>query len=418
MYLLHENIYELLETIDEAISYIDSDFSDSPALWSESNKLFLSNIEYVVTNVNTYIFEYSEINYNSLNRNLTDLSTIHTKAEFLSTLSDWKNLIIQTINRRETLPNSIDVDFDRVMDIARYVDYNVLVKHTIQALHNLEDEQIKHITKYYNDYRHFWGGLDPDNNNYEVIENRIHELIHQREQYIWLFHRLGDYRSKLVLLYYLRYWLSYDPYKYVLSMKENVFKDYFDLDLFQCDKNEVIVDLGAYNGDTFIDYTTTYPSYKRYYCFEASKKNFQILSDLLSKYNNTVCINKGAGDKTGVMYLKGVSAVTGDSGTCSAFTITDEITDEIVELVTVDEAVTEPVTFIKMDIEGSEQSAVKGCKQHIIDDKPKLAICVYHNNEDMWKIPKMIEEIRDDYSFYLRSNGSQWGPAELVFFAL
>jgi hypothetical protein len=84
----------------------------------------------------------------------------------------------------------------------------------------------------------------------------------------------------------------------------------------------------------------------------------------------------------------------------------------------VDEEIKELLTLIKMDIEGAEQSALLGCKEHILKDYPKLLICVYHNNEDIWKIPKMIYEIRDDYDFYLRSNGDQWGPSEIVLFAL
>jgi hypothetical protein len=30
----------------------------------------------------------------------------------------------------------------------------------------------------------------------------------------------------------------------------------------------------------------------------------------------------------------------------------------------------------------------------------------------------MIADMLDDYKFYLRSNGMQWAPAELVLFAL
>lgn len=71
-----------------------------------------------------------------------------------------------------------------------------------------------------------------------------------------------------------------------------------------------------------------------------------------------------------------------------------------------------------MDIEGGEQDALKGCKRHILEEKPKLLICVYHNNHDIFEIPKLISSIRSDYKFYLRTNGNQWGPSETVLFAL
>lgn len=44
-------------------------------------------------------------------------------------------------------------------------------------------------------------------------------------------------------------------------------------------------------------------------------------------------------------------------------------------------------TFIKMDIEGSEQEALKGCKRILKELKPKLALCVYHKPEDLFEIP-------------------------------
>ena len=54
-------------------------------------------------------------------------------------------------------------------------------------------------------------------------------------------------------------------------------------------------------------------------------------------------------------------------------------------------------TFIKMDIEGSELEALKGAKKIITNNKPKLAICLYHSDKDMIDI---IEFVRKKYPFY------------------
>ncbi|MCM1171688.1 MAG: FkbM family methyltransferase [Clostridium sp.] len=75
-----------------------------------------------------------------------------------------------------------------------------------------------------------------------------------------------------------------------------------------------------------------------------------------------------------------------------------------VELVTLDD-ISEPVTCIKMDIEGAEKDALYGAKNHIINEKPKLLISAYHVPEDMFDIPKLIADMRDDYVLYLRFNG-------------
>lgn len=71
-------------------------------------------------------------------------------------------------------------------------------------------------------------------------------------------------------------------------------------------------------------------------------------------------------------------------------------------MTTLDQDITEPVTLIKADIEGFEQKALEGAKHHILNDHPKLLFSVYHNNEDLWKIPQRIHQISPEYRFYLR----------------
>ena len=70
------------------------------------------------------------------------------------------------------------------------------------------------------------------------------------------------------------------------------------------------------------------------------------------------------------------------------------------------------------DIEGYEQKALLGARGHIVREHPKLLFSVYHNNEDLWKIPRMIHEMSPDYKFYLRFDGSPIYPTEITLFAL
>lgn len=71
-----------------------------------------------------------------------------------------------------------------------------------------------------------------------------------------------------------------------------------------------------------------------------------------------------------------------------------------------------------MDIEGYEQKALVGCANHIKNEHPKLLISVYHNHEDLWKIPTMIKNISKDYKFYLRYYGNNIFPTEIVLIAV
>lgn len=89
-----------------------------------------------------------------------------------------------------------------------------------------------------------------------------------------------------------------------------------------------------------------------------------------------------------------------------------------IPVVSMDEALSgQRVTFIKMDIEGSELKALKGAEGIIKQQKPKLAICVYHKPEDIWDIPDYILSLRDDYRLYFR-HYCYWGVGETVMYAV
>ncbi|MDB5923672.1 MAG: hypothetical protein JWN13_2608 [Betaproteobacteria bacterium] len=57
--------------------------------------------------------------------------------------------------------------------------------------------------------------------------------------------------------------------------------------------------------------------------------------------------------------------------------------------------------FIKMDIEGSELSALQGAKSSILRWQPKLAISLYHRDEDFFSIPLWIDALGVGYRLFL-----------------
>jgi hypothetical protein len=55
-----------------------------------------------------------------------------------------------------------------------------------------------------------------------------------------------------------------------------------------------------------------------------------------------------------------------------------------------------------MDLEGTEIDALYGAKNTIIQNKPKLAISIYHTSEHLYEIPLLIHEWVPEYKLYVR----------------
>lgn len=96
--------------------------------------------------------------------------------------------------------------------------------------------------------------------------------------------------------------------------------------------------------------------------------------------------------------------------------ITEKETGVSIDTVSLDQCVSDKVTFIKMDIEGAELEALKGNRKIIQRYRPKLAICIYHKKEDLIDIPMYIKELVPDYKLYVRHYSH--GITETVLYAV
>lgn len=307
--------------------------------------------------------------------------------------------------------NIIDKNFKKLVEEIKSCSEMELY-HRIRSKFELIPEATKNSCMDFFNQFSYWGDLDVANNNYQEIELKAKELHQHINDFVWLFQHLEDYRSKRLLYAILNNWYQYD-FLETTKTKEYLYDDYFDLDIVKCDRDEVIVDLGAYTGDSILSYIKNYGEdcYQKMYCYEITPETFEILKNNLSRFSNIDCRLKGVGDRCEKLKVENnlVSA--------SANTLNIQ-EDGDVEITTLDEDIKEPITLIKADIEGFEQKALEGAKGHIKNDHPKLLISVYHKNEDLWKIPKMIYEMSEDYKFYLRFNSSPIYPTEITLFAV
>lgn len=306
--------------------------------------------------------------------------------------------------------NIIDKNFKNLVDEIKSISEKELYYRIRMKFDQIPLETKNSCMNFFNQFG-YWGYLDIDNNNYQEIELKAEELHRHIDDFLWFYNHLEDYRSKALFYAILNNWYKYD-FLETTKTKEYLYDDYFDLDLVKCDKNEVIVDLGAYVGDSILSYLKNYGDdcYKKIFCYEITPENFDILKNNLVAYPNIEFKLKGISNKTGNM------KINNNSTSSSANSLISDNGD--IEVTTLDEDIKDKITLIKSDIEGFEQKAIEGAKNHIRNDHPKLLISVYHSNEDLWKIPKMIHELSSDYKFYLRFNSSPIYPTEITLIAI
>lgn len=228
---------------------------------------------------------------------------------------------------------------------------------------------------------------------------------------------LSDERSKSVYRKLLEYRLTNDK-KLLADITDTESEQYFPKeDFLKCSEHEVFIDAGAYNGDTAIGFACwSADSYSKIWCMEPDPVMYEITRETLKFKGITKVsvINKGAWNTTErisfTMDNTSGSSKIAESGT------------SVIETIAIDELLNEEeATYIKMDIEGAEYEALLGCKKTIEKYRPKLAICIYHNEDDLWKLPYHIATNYPWYKLYIRHYGyydGHYNPNETVLYAV
>lgn len=351
----------------------------------------------------------------ALHPDLTDIFGTDDTSGLLSGLWHWVSLQDAELAYRQRLANKTDYDFHVFMQHVHCSSEKALCEESKACLENLRAYSENIYTKLieaYNTYAYFWGAIDLDNHIYDLIEDRVHQLKAHYDDFIWLYEELADYRSKHVLYGILRCWITFDIIE-KNNLRENNFSDYYDFDLISCSEDEVFVDLGAYNGDSAQAFIDSFGHYRRIYCYEITDVSMQQMKERLKDYDNIVYRPVGVGREHTTMYLSNPDKLS----SANRLNTSDS---HAVPVVTLDDDIQEEITFLKMDIEGSELDALLGAKRHIIEEHPKLAVCTYHNNHHIWEIPRLIKSYNPDYRLYMRYNG-EWNAfliSEFVTFAI
>lgn len=175
---------------------------------------------------------------------------------------------------------------------------------------------------------------------------------------------------------------------------------YFPESIYTLGNEESMVDAGAFTGDTIECFKqVTENRFKKIYAFEPCKENYNALLSKTRSDDRIDCYPYAVWDCEENLGF----SESGYSGY-----VDKDKQNEDVHAVSIDKTIQTPVTIIKMDVEGSELRALKGAKHLIEKYHPRLAISVYHKEEDLYEIPLYLHKEYPQYRFALRHHGKQW----------
>ena len=306
--------------------------------------------------------------------------------------------------------NYIDKQFFQLIDDIKSKNKMQIYSHMLEKFKSVPILTQVSIQLFLNKFN-YWGKIEIENSNYEMIENKAEIFAKRIDEYVELYNNLSDYKSKYILFSILNNFYNFD-FTNLKNCMEHVFKHYFDLDLIDTNENEVFVDVGAFTGDSTIDFISSFGenSYKKILCYEICKENIEKMQKILENYKNIYIFEKAITNFNGTTHFNKNADLSTNS--------TNSGGELAVEAVTLDADIKDKITMIKMDIEGGEMNALIGMENHIKNNTPKLLISVYHNNTDLLDIPKYISTINKNYNYHLRYYGNQYFPTEIVLLAL
>ena len=199
-----------------------------------------------------------------------------------------------------------------------------------------------------------------------LLKDTIKNIV----RYDTVYNMLSDASSKKVFFLLIKHRVFPDE-AFFKKASELSTKPYLEKDIISFDGNDVLVDCGR-TGTIALEFIRQFEKYNKIYVYESEKNKFEKCKKNLSSYENVT------------IKCKKVNA------------------SETVSSICLDNDIAESVSYIKMDLGGSEISALIGAKKHIKNDKPDICICTSNSLNALWEIPLFIKAMTHGYVYHIR----------------
>lgn len=252
--------------------------------------------------------------------------------------------------------------FNRFLDYANDKDIEMLVQKTRMYENKLQyQKNVYHAmeTYYQKNYR--------ESMNHAIV-NRITSVKHALGEYAWLYGQCEDNLSKCTLAGLLNYWISME-YRHVKDVADHRYKAYADWDILDMEEFSQAVFLGAEQADSIqavVDY------------------NYDLLDAIEVFAPNQMTKERICG----ALHSSDMEVMV-----CEP---------DILKTINLDEVFDSRVRFIALMGARYAEEIIRNMEQHIRANKPQLAIRVSVEYDNLWKLPNVLYDFREDYRFYIR----------------
>ena len=171
------------------------------------------------------------------------------------------------------------------------------------------------------------------------------------------------------------------------------------------EEDDYVIDGGACFGDTALSFAARVGARGRVFAFDVVRAHLDVIRHNLGQNPNLTprvrLFECGLSEASNAV-PEGAVGTNGDYA--PGFSI-DRDAPSSVALQSIDDLVERDliprVNFIKMDIEGSELSALHGARATLRAHRPRLAISLYHRPSDLVTIPRFLNDLGLGYRLYL-----------------